>query len=45
MRGAVAYDGGNDRSATAKGCEMKKVLIVLILLAIGVAVAKKVREA
>ena len=34
-----------DQSATAKGCEMKKVLIVLILLAIGVAVAKKVRDA
>jgi hypothetical protein len=29
----------------AKGNRMKKLLIVLILLAIGVAVAKKVREA
>ena len=31
--------------ATMKGNHMKKLLIILILAAIGIAVAKKVREA
>jgi hypothetical protein len=34
----------NDR-ATRRGSSMKKLLVVLILVAIGIAVAKKVREA
>jgi hypothetical protein len=38
-----AYDDGP--VAGGRGSEMKKILIVLILVAIGVAVAKKVREA
>jgi len=38
----VTYDVP-PRSA-AKGSSMKKLLIILILVAIGVAVAKKVRE-
>ena len=36
------YDGG---SSTAERVPMKKFLVLLILVAIGVAVAKKVREA
>jgi len=31
--------------ATNKGSHMKKLLVILILAAIGIAVAKKVREA
>jgi hypothetical protein len=38
----ATYDGA---SPPAEGVPMKKILILLVLLAIGVAVAKKVREA
>jgi hypothetical protein len=31
-------------SGRRKGCSMKKLLVILILIAIGVAVAKKVRD-
>jgi hypothetical protein len=40
--GPCAYDDG---SSPAERVPMKKLLVLLILVAIGVAVAKKVREA
>jgi hypothetical protein len=43
---AAAYDAANLRARCAdQGEPMKKLLIILILAAIGIAVAKKVREA
>jgi hypothetical protein len=45
-RGRAAYDARNLRARSAdQGEPMKKLLIILILAAIGIAVAKKVREA
>jgi hypothetical protein len=38
----ATYD---DAPSPAEGVPMKKILILLVLVAIGVAVAKKVREA
>jgi hypothetical protein len=38
----VTYDGA---PSPVEGVPMKKILILLVLVAIGVAVAKKVREA
>ncbi|MET0627507.1 MAG: hypothetical protein ABW033_03515 [Acidimicrobiia bacterium] len=38
----AAYDGA---SPPAEGVPMKKILVLLVLVAIGVVVAKKVREA
>jgi hypothetical protein len=44
--GAGAYDAPKLRARSAdQGELMKKLLIILILAAIGIAVAKKVREA
>ena len=43
---AAAYDARNLRARSVdQGDTMKKLLIILILAAIGIAVAKKVREA
>jgi hypothetical protein len=45
-RGPTAYDAADLRAAATEGeYPMKKLLIILILAAIGIAVAKKVREA
>jgi len=42
----TAYDAADLRAAATEGeSTMKKLLIILILAAIGIAVAKKVREA
>ena len=46
MRSLAAYDARNLRARSVdQGDTMKKLLIILILAAIGIAVAKKVREA
>jgi len=39
------YAGARQPAASRKGIRMKKLLILLILVAIGVTVARKVREA
>ena len=45
-RGRAAYDAADLRAVRdRRGIPMKKLLIILILAAIGIAVAKKVRDA
>ena len=39
------YSGGRHPAVSRKGIRMKKLLVLLILVAIGVTVARKVREA
>jgi hypothetical protein len=39
------YAGGRQPAVSRKGIRMKKLLVLLILVAIGVTVARKVREA
>jgi hypothetical protein len=45
LRRLTTYHALDLRSRSTKGKSMKKLLIILILAAIGIAVAKKVREA